>query len=306
VGDVVVSIDAELSWGYHDLDAPPDRLSDAQEGWDGAIGLLDEYEVPATWAIVGHLISDGDDCGHRNHPLGSSWFPCSADGGRAGDWCAPELVAAVLAAEQEHEIASHTFSHVVMNGDEVTREVAAAEMDASLAAAERFGLELESVVFPRNRVAHRAVLAERGFRCYRGVRPRRYRRNAAMRPLAKLAGWAGSGNVPPIFTPTVDEYGLVDVPASLYLFSFEGAARRVAGLFGYRPIVSIAKRGIDAAVDADGVFHLWFHPHNLLQPDGVERLNAILDYLNRRREETDLRVRTMAQVARDVREEQIV
>ena len=92
------------------------------------------------------------------------------------------------------------------------------------------------------------------------------------------------------------------MPASLYLFSFEGGARRAAKRLGYRPIVAVAKRGIDAAAEADGVFHMWLHPHNLLQPDGVQRLDAILDYLDRRRAETDLTVRTMAEVAREAGE----
>jgi len=109
------------------------------------------------------------------------------------------------------------------------------------------------------------------------------------RSLLKLLDWSSVGSEPPIVTPKIDEYGLVDVPASLYLFSFEGAARRAAKLVGHRPVVSVAKRGIDKAVDADGIFHMWFHPHNLLQPDGTERLDAILEHLNRRRNESDLR-----------------
>ena len=305
MGDVVISIDAELAWGYHDLETVPDRINDAREGWKATLRLLEKHDVPATWAIVGHLFLDECDGRHASHPLSPTWFPCVP--GRAtpdDDWHAPDLVEAVLSADQDHEVGSHTFSHVVLNG--VTRAVADAELAEWQAAAERFDVETESFVHPRNRVAHRDVLAERGFGCYRGPRPRRWYDDTAVRPLMKLADWSPAGLEPPIVTPTIDEYGLVDVPASLYLFSFEGTARRAAKRLGYPPVVSVAKRGIDEAVDADGVFHMWFHPHNLLQPDGVERLDAVLEHLDRRRNETGLRVRTMGSVAREVRGEREV
>jgi peptidoglycan/xylan/chitin deacetylase (PgdA/CDA1 family) len=300
VGEVVISIDAELAWGYHDLETVPDRIDDAREGWQATLRLLEKHDVPATWAIVGHLFLDECDGRHAEHPLSPGWFSCvSGPATPDDDWHALDLIGAVQSAEQDHEIGSHNFSHVVMN-DGVDRSVADAEIADSVAAARRFGIELESFVYPRNRVAHRDVLAERGFSCYRGPRPRRWYEDTAVRPLMKLADWSPVGFEPPIVTPTIDEHGLVDVPASLYLFSFEGGARRAAKRLGYPPVVSVAKRGIDEAVEADGVFHMWFHPHNLLQPDGTERLDAILEHLDRRRKETDLTVRTMGEVADDV------
>ncbi|QKY19102.1 polysaccharide deacetylase family protein [Halolamina sp. CBA1230] len=301
MGDVVVSIDAELAWGYHDLPTAPDRIDHAREGWHATLSLLAKHDVPATWGIVGHLLLDECDGSHEDHPLGPSWFSCSA--GRAtvdDDWHAPKLVEAVRSSEQDHELASHSFSHVVMDVDGVTRAVADAEIEKSIATAERRGLDFESFIFPRNGIAHRDVLADRAVRCYRGWPPDRWYDESLARPLVKLADWSRLGTAPPIVTPTVDEHGLVNVPASLYLFSFEGPARRVARLLGRSPIVSAAKRGIDEAVGADGVFHLWFHPHNLLQPDGVERLDAVLEHVARRREETDLTVRTMGEVAAGV------
>ena len=304
VGEVVFSIDAELAWGYHDLDRAPDRVDNARQAWHTALRLLRKHDVPATWAIVGHLLLQECDGRHESHPLGPSWFPCEA--GRVGpttddDWRAPNLVEAVRVADQDHEIASHSFSHVLLN--DVDREVAAAEAAESVAAAERAGIDLESFVFPRNMVAHLDALAEHGFSCYRGTRPSRWYEDSRLRPLLKFVDWSPVGTEPPLVTPRLDEHGLVDVPASLYLFSFEGFGRRAASLVGRKPVVEVAKRGIDKAVDADGVFHMWLHPHNLLQPDGEERLDAILEYLSRRRAETDLTVQTMSEVARDVRAE---
>lgn len=302
VSEVVISIDSELSWGYHDLETAPARLNDARRSWHTTLDLLRTHDVPATWSIVGHLMLDHCDGSHEDHPLGPSWFPCGAAAAGSGDWLAPDLVDAVRLADQGHEIASHTFSHVVM--DTVDRDVAVREFAESKRLADRAGIDLRSVVFPRNRVAHLDVLAEHGFTCYRGVQPARWYATYPLQPLWKLADWSPLGAEPPLVTPTLDEHGLVNVPASFYLFSFEGLARRAAGAFGQAPVVAVAKRGIEKAIERDGLFHVYFHPHNVLQPDGEERLDAILGYLARRRAETDLRVRTMAEVAREVRAEQ--
>ena len=300
MGDVVISIDAELAWGYHDLETTPDRIGSAKEGGRAALRLFDRYDVPATWAVVGHLFLEDCDGVHGGHPLSPTWFSCEADRSVPDDdWRAPNLIETVMSADQDHEIGSHTFSHVLF-GD-VDREVGHAELAEWRAAAEPFDVEGTSFVYPRNWIGHRDVVAERGFTCYRGWGPERWYDDHPLRPLLKLGGWSPIGTEPPIVTPRIDEFGLVNVPASLYLFGFEGVPRRAARLLGLRPVVSVAKRGIDKAVDADGVFHMWFHPHNLLQPQGTERLDAILDYLSKRCDETDLRVRTMGDVARSVR-----
>lgn len=100
-----------------------------------------------------------------------------------------------------------------------------------------------------------------------------------------------------LVTPRVDEYGLVDVPPSLYLFGFEDLPRRVAERLGTDPIVRQAKRGIDRASRSDGVFHMWLHPNNLQTERDVTRLEQIIRYLAEIRVRTDLQVETIAEVS---------
>lgn len=300
MGDVVISIDAELAWGYHDLDETPERVGMARDGWQAALDRLDDHGVPATWAIVGHLFLDRCDGRHADHPLDAAWFSCTAGDGPDDDWRAPDLVETVRDRDVGHELASHTFSHVLMNDERTTRAVAAAEFERCQAAADRLDLALDSLVFPRNRVGHRDGLADRGFRCYRGTTPGKWYAGSRFQTPLKLLDWSPLGRAPPLVTPRVDEYGLVNVPASLYLYGFQGRARELAARAGYDPLLAVAKRGVEKAVAGDGVFHAWLHPHNLLQPGGRERFDAFLAYVARRRRETDLRVRTMRDVAHDV------
>lgn len=304
MGAITVSVDAELAWGYHDWSDPPERLTGARAGWQTAMDVFEEYDVPATWAVVGHLFLDECDGTHPEIPRGAGWFDADPGTAVAEDdlWYAPDLVDGLRESPVDHEIACHSFSHVEMGAPETTHAVADAEVRACVEAAAAADLSLESFVFPRNDVGHRDVLADHGFTCYRGRRPDPWYADSRLRPFWKLASWSVGGAVPPIVRPAIDEYGLVDVPASLYLFSFEGAPRAAVKPVWQTPIVDLARRGIDAACDTGGLFHVWLHPHNLLQPDGRKRLAAILAYADERRADGDLAVQTMAEAARMARE----
>ncbi|WP_255149584.1 polysaccharide deacetylase family protein [Halorarius halobius] len=291
MGSVVISVDAELGWGFHDLAKPPERrVESGRPGWRALLDLFDEFDVPATWAYVGHLLLEDCDGQHGDYPSG--WFTRER-----GEWSdrpdlrfGRELVKAVRAADADHELGCHTFSHVEF-GDAST-ELARAEVEASVALANAEDIDLASFVFPRNNVGHLDVLAEWGFTCYRGETPVA-RTDSRLRRLlqATVGDWT-----PPLVEPRLDSYGMVNVPASLYLFSFEGRARSlVEPVFG-DPVVRQACRGIDAAADGDGVLHLWLHPNNLVDDRDRDRMRAILEHVERR----GVRVETMRGVAERV------
>ncbi|MFC7080006.1 polysaccharide deacetylase family protein [Halorussus caseinilyticus] len=176
MGSVVLSLDAELAWGFHDREAmPEDRVTTARESWLRLLELFDDYGVPATWAVVGHLLLDSCDGEHADHPAAEDgWFdrdPGTWEG-RDEQWYGAKLIDAIEDADADHEVGSHTFSHVEMG--HTTREIASAEMRTCVELAERRGLSVDSVVYPRNYVGHRDVLAAYGVKSYRGTQPRRW------------------------------------------------------------------------------------------------------------------------------------
>jgi len=295
-GTVVVSIDAELGWGHHDLPDPPAaRVEYARTGWIRTLALLDEYRIPATWAVVGHLFRDDCDGRHADHPAPDGWF--------ARERCAwrdrPDLrfgrglVERVADAAVAHELGCHTFSHVLFDDPATTPELARAELDASARAA---GRAFDSFVFPRNGVGHRDALADAGYACYRGPAP--------VEPFGapgKLAR-ALAASAPPIVRPRVDEHGLVNVPASLFLYGFDGAARALLEPALGDPIVRRVRAGLDRLAASDGVLHLWFHPNNVRNDRHARRLRGVLAAVAARRDAGDVTVETMGAVARRVRE----
>lgn len=307
MGSVVLSVDAALAWAFNDKRAPPlDRIRAGRQGWLALLELLDEYRVPATWGVVGHLFLSDCDGTHPEHPAPIGWFGHERGPGRiAGDLrYGRDLITAVRNAAAPHEIASLTFSHVELGDPNTANELARAEVARCLELAHRDGLDVTSFVFPRNEVGHRDVLAAYGVRCYRGAEPDETG-SGLLRPARKLAT-AAVGDPPPLVRPAVDEFGLVDVPASLFLFGFEGLPRTIVEPIVGDPIVRQARKGIDRAAETDRVFHMWLRPSDLVDGRDVDRMRSVLGHLDRRREETSLRVETMGQVAGRVLDEQSV
>ena len=301
VGCVVISLDAELGWGFHDLESPPStRVESGRRGWSTLLSLFESFDVSATWAVVGHLFLDRCDGAHADHPSPPEWFHRERTvwNDRPDLRFGPDLIQAICDSPVDHEIGCHGFSHALFGEPATTRSIARAECDRSLELADDWGLSMETFVFPRNSVGHRDVLAETGFRTYRGPTPIPDGSRAVLGSLVSGRSL--------LVEPTVDEYGLVNVPASTFAFGFEGRARSVAETVWADPMVVQARRGIDEAVDGDGVFHLWFHPNNLVTDRDDERIRAILSHLATRRDETGLSVETMGSIGRRVSAESCV
>ena len=296
VGSVVISLDAELGWGFHDFEVPPtDRVESGRRGWQQMLALLEEFDVRATWAVVGHLMLETCDGEHADHPAPPGWFERERTAWRDREDLrfGPDLVRAILDAEVDHELGSHSFSHVLFGHPDTTTELARAELRRCHDLAAEWGLTLESFVYPRNYVGHRAVLAEEGISAYRGTTPTPDGFRGVLETMVR------DGSL--LVSPRIDEYGLVNVPSSMFLFGFEGPVRTITESVWEDPMVVLARRGIDQAAENEGVFHIWLHPNNLVDERDDERMRAILEYVARRRCESDLTVETMGDVARRVR-----
>jgi len=301
MGSLVVSLDAELSWGVHDLfplsGERAQRVAVARDAWLGLVDLFDRHRVPATWAVVGHLFTEDGAAYRRRHPLGDEWFARAERGieERPDRWVGLDLVEALRDSPVDHDIGSHSFSHVVF--DEVSAAVAQAECSLAREVAAERGFDTRSFVFPRNAVAHRQALADAGFTCYRGRRPRRLPAVPGLIGGAMFAGAVTGAVAPPVATPRVTDHGLVDVPASMFLGGFRGAPWNRLAAVGEDPAVRLAKAGIDRACRRSGVCHLWLHPNDLTSDAYLDRVDRVLEHAARRRDDGDLRVETMVDVA---------
>lgn len=302
---VVISLDAELAWGHHDMEPLTtrhrQRIQSSRAAWSWLVDRLDHHEVPATWAVVGHLFLESCDGTHADHPLGEDWFRRDTGGSEstAPAWFGRSLIEAVLDSDVDHEVGCHTFSHVEMSSPAITAHVADAELERCIALAEEWGLSLSSFVFPRNEVGHRDRLAAHDFSCYRGTGSPPWFETASLRPAAKLAAYI-RGEAPPLVEPRVDEYGLVDIPASQLIYSFEGKLSRVLSVGSGDPVVRRVRHGLNSLRQHEGIMHLWLHPNNIISAADRARMESILETVATYREAYGIPVETMGGVAERV------
>jgi peptidoglycan/xylan/chitin deacetylase (PgdA/CDA1 family) len=176
----MISLDIELLWGViHTNEYYLIRLL-KEAGGEGIrrrinniLKSLERFEIPATWAFVGHLFLDRCDkergVPHLDMPRPTrDWYsvdPCT-DIERNPLYYGRDIVERVIASEIDHEIGYHSFSHVQFS--KCRRDVAEAEIKKGIEISKDFGINLVSFVFPDNQVGHLDLLSSNGFKIYRG------------------------------------------------------------------------------------------------------------------------------------------
>lgn len=301
---VVFSIDAELAWGYHDLcplsTTDLRRINSARSAWKRLIGLFDEFEIPATWAVVAHLLDDNLDAEDDNHPLSPNWFRTYRKR-RAQEpelWFGRDLIDRVINADVNHDLGCHSYSHVIF--DDVPEEVASTELRLSQAVAQRYGEPFESFIFPRNAVGHRDLLDRHGFTSYRGTTPQYWPRIPGSGFARLIAGYTVGMATPPIVTPSLDRNGLVNVPASMHLAGFNDTPWSTVRPLRGDPAVRLARLGMERVLEVGGIFHLWLHPNDLWTRDAINSVRSILSIAREFSDRRGLSVATMDQIAQRV------
>lgn len=262
-GAFVISIDTEMAWGLNHRRGEHYRYDAEREHLARLLDLFDRYGIPATWAVVGHLMLDGcSPVDGVKHPeivrptydwYEGDWFdddPCT-DAAMAPTWYAPQLVEEIASRSAEHEIATHGFSHIVAGDPGCSRESFDSEIRAAKAVAAERGITLRSIVHPRNRIGHVDVLVDHGIGAYRGRRP------APPTP-PSLAGRLRDRTIGSERTTIrpIREKGIWNFPATI-MFNVDARPRT------WRLWIRQVERRLEQAVVRRTLFHLWFHPHNL-------------------------------------------
>jgi peptidoglycan/xylan/chitin deacetylase (PgdA/CDA1 family) len=308
-GVFTLSLDFELIWGTVDHGGP-ERFRQACEieravVIDRLLALLAEFDVSATWCIVGHLFLSG--CAAESgvkHPeivrpthswIEDDWFVHDPSGTEDRDpiFYGASLIEKIQACPVHQEIGCHSFSHVIFGDEGCSRETAASELAACLRLAGERRIALRSFAFPRNSVGHLDVLVEHGFSCYRGPEPVWWERQGVPHRIKRVGHLVDvlTARRPPVVLPIAARDGIWNIPGSMMLFPMHGRRRHIPASLRVRRAVA----GLDRAVSEQKIFHLWFHPTNLA--DETDRmfaaLRSILEHVDALRSEQRLDVRPM-------------
>jgi len=290
-GVVVLSADFEMAWAYrysksksheaiklglHELELVPLLLD-----------LFEQYNIPVTWATVGHLFLErcernSEGIAHAEMPrpdyfenrnwkfTNGDWYqhdPCS-DHKSDPAWYAPELIDRIIESSVMHEIGCHTFSHIDFTYKNCPPELAEAEIQKCKEIANLKNLELKSMIFPGGTLGNFEVLKKNGFICYR--KPMSY----------------------DIDLPVIDYHGLVAIPSSF------GLDRDPYG-WSKDFHLAILKNYINRAAQNKLVCHFWFHPSMdkwYLQYIMPSLLKMVAKY----RDSGKIQVMTMGELAKQI------
>ena len=318
-GTFVVSLDFELHWGVRDRFTVEQYAANLYGAREVVPRMLERFEacgVRASWATVGMLFCESreellermpDRLPEYEDPRLSPYpevRTLGADEHADPLHFAPSLIRAV-AATPGQEVATHTFSHFYCLEPGQTIEDFEADMRAAVDVARDAGVELRSIVFPRNQVNHDylPVCARLGLVAYRGnpdawqhhSRPGAHETplRRAGRLLDAYLPVSGARARPPVRT---GPDGLLDVPADRF---FRPYSPRLARLEPKKVGRMLAE--LSDAARRGAVYHLWWHPHNfgVHQDHHLAQLDAVLARFELLREETGMRSLTMAELARE-------
>jgi peptidoglycan/xylan/chitin deacetylase (PgdA/CDA1 family) len=293
-GAFVVSFDFELHWGVRDhmpVDGPyRQNLLGARCVIPKLLKLFERYEIAATWATVGFLFASSRNELDRFRPAVLPQYDEAALNPYAEPTGSGEQEDSLhyagslidqIARCRGQEIATHTFSHYYCLEPGQTLEAFKADLRSAVEIARARGIELHSIVFPRNQVnpTYAAALVEAGITCYRGSESgwmyraiRQSQRVPALR-VARLAdsyvGFPGRQIINWAEVQEID--GLCNVRGSRFLRPYRPKLGALETL-RLRRITAEMKM----AAESHGIYHLWLHPHNL----GVN-IEANLEFFER-------------------------
>jgi len=270
LGCFIFSLDMELAWGYYDKFVPglfsPDG-SREREAVRRLLSLFDEYEIPATWAVVGQLF-------YRSHKE-AAFNP-------AEDWkgkyplfermyyenhpllFAPDILEMLLTSKIRQEIGFHGHTHKVFDEETMSPERAKSEIQAWKDAAKPVNIEPKTVIFPRSRVGYFNLFRQSGFTCYRGLE--RYPAKVYYLPVVgrffrRFHYYLTAVTFPSRYSAEVDPSGLVNLRFSRWLFGFNRRLEVWLDRFNLHTLrLQTLVQGVRKVAEEKKILHVFAHP----------------------------------------------
>jgi hypothetical protein len=316
-GAFVVSLDFELHWGVRDHVTPQSsywsNLLGAREAIPQILSLFQEFDIAATWATVGFLFAKSKSelaqfiptvkPSYQNARLDPYVEICGDNEAEDPLHYASNLIALIQRTPKQ-EIGCHTFSHYYCLEMGQTPQTFEADLRSAVSLAQRRGVSLESIVFPRNQVNRNylPLLPELGFTNYRGVErgwafdPKPSRHKAGFKRAVRLADQyvPMCGKNLGKWNEMQESHDLCNVRGSMFLRPFSPRLKALDGIRFRRIAACIREAAISGLV-----FHLWWHPHNFgrYTKENLQFLRSILGVAAECREKHGLRSLSMSEAA---------
>lgn len=276
-GCLIISLDFELLWGVFDVfDATsnPSYFHNTQKVIPQVLKMFVTEEIHCTWATVGMLFNKDwkewdtnipDRIPHyQNKKLSAYTFGEETVRGDTDPYFAPGLIQDIINSKGQ-ELGTHTYSHYYCQEEGQTLEDFEADLGKAVSMAKQFGVEIRSLVFPRNQFKkeYLEICSANGIESVRTNPDDWYWKNPSSEALKTKLFRTG------------DAYNLLGKRKS-YPFSdlvkrdglpLEQKASRFLRPHGKNRLLNTLrlkriKKEMTAAARNKEIYHLWWHPHN--------------------------------------------
>ena len=280
-GSLVISLDYELMWGIIDVLTKEGygqtHVKQVPQAIYRMMELFDRYDVHVTFATVGMLMYPNPQSLLADIPQIHPSYTQSVMSPYEHNYISqithqeeelffqPEIVKAI----HEHpgmEIGTHTFCHYYCWAKGQTTEQFEVDIKKAIEIANRIGIAIKTIVFPRNQVSdeHLKICARYGITSYRGNARQFFDepknkleaiKNRIGRLLDAYVNITGNTSVP--YSKLKRKEGMLNVCASRLLRPYSPQLSFLEWLRFRR----IHREMIYAAKNGE-LYHLWWHPHN--------------------------------------------
>jgi peptidoglycan/xylan/chitin deacetylase (PgdA/CDA1 family) len=307
-GYFLFTLDTELAWGHFDIFRPGLFSTDGRRERSAILRLLDmldEFDLVATWALVGHLFYEKcEDC--QVCPV-LDWqgkyesFP-QIYRNDSPLWYGADIVKILLECAGRHEIAFHGYTHRLFDPNTMDEREARTEIDEWLRVASRWDVyPPTAAVFPRNREGYIQLFGEYGFLCYRGneLLPPDYYSLPFLGKLLNRVDLVTQLRTPQVYSPPAPQHGMVNLPASRGLLRVHPGFKWLLQRFnlGHLPTDSLV-RGVEKAAREKKVLHLYAHPYEFREEGDFAKLRAVFKSVAQKIQSGELLSISMSGLAR--------
>ena len=262
MGKLTISLDFELGWGAIESQMWQSRetrgvYEDFRPVFKRLLRLLDELEVPLTWATVGAMISDpkASDFSHlpdafreRAVDFLALAKPLTRDG--------RDLMDQLLKMNTQQDIGLHSFSHTRFQESSFTVESKLIDLQRGTQSLKDLGVTPKSFVFPVNQVQNLELLPQVGLSIARTPPP-------TLKTGREKLIQAATGKTPSAKRQTISAG--FDTEAGSMLYNWRNSWLRKI-LIDHQIRAAFRKAKI-----SDYHLHLWLHPFNLAEIKGLEQ-----------------------------------
>ncbi|MCH4823809.1 polysaccharide deacetylase family protein [Gramella lutea] len=312
-GFLVISLDFELLWGIFDkVDwrNKKEYFENTKEVIPQILQLFQEYGIHATWATVGMLFNRGWNQWKSNYPkvipyyknekLNPYEYGTSIVSPSTEEFCfAPDLIKQINSTHGQ-ELATHTYSHYYCKEEGQKLKMFKSDLQVAVKLSKTFGIELKSLVFPRNQFNEEYVkiCEELGIENIRTNPSNWYWNNPEQDTLSQKIFRSGDA----YFGFHDKSYNLKDLKANSNAVIHQKASRMLRPFSSNRMLEFFKLRRIKEEISHSAkhkkIYHLWWHPHNFgeFPKESLNQLETILKHYQYCNKKYDFESLTMAEL----------